>query len=840
LRNFELDTVAIAQVISGLQVKVLYWSCAVDSLNPSLLHSPATMGGLCSCCSAGKEAAWPRKAGFKTERTITDKVPMVLFWAFVGGMVACILSGYWYGNPKRLTHGSDWEGQVCGFDEAVKDSPFMIFCGSPERVGEFPKYIIEGSTTCVKTCPTNSNSTINCLMPAFHNFSSYKGGSIGTVSNVETLEMTLTQSVTIQQTYPTEEYGGRFCLPSQANPELRALIINGPWGAYYRPMVSIGGLMDAWPILLISACTACLLGWLYVFTLSRCAGPLIFGTMILSTLLMLALGLFFFWAIFIDMNDTTTDYAEFNPIMSVFIGDEAKAYSIITGVIVLLVGAILGALTMSSLTHIDEMVGLIAASCECLDKGCSLRIFPIAQASVFLVIVVFFIFYGLPMVASLGFLDYSEISVNGAGVEGLQRVWKKHWVQHLELWYYLVGVVFILEFYLQVGHYVVSYTVISWYFTKGTDQPVDNNQLVDKAMGRGAGKKMEVRVAGVDANYGLRQGTMVETAAGKMLVVPVGKKGPGLGRNDMVMSNFVKPAIPCAAVTNGCITCLFFHVGSIAIGAPVILCYRPFRLIAQCVTGFLTKTSEPGRGPAYAEDAHTSNVKGCLALLSACLEQVFGKYSKTAFTELCLNGTDDFFTCSDTAFQFLVKAGGSIAHLHGAMLLYEMFGTVFITMFCGWMALILQDKVDIFSDKDSSYYIEDKNASAIAAAIVAFAVAFAWMSMWNQIADVLLYCVAWNRRQFFEGEEKGLNEEEVIEPVKTFCPQSIRSLLPPYELDAHMEHGLHAHGIGQQGAIIAAMEHGAMNAAGPAGSTAAPDYSSMVAGAHTTTMKYLG
>jgi hypothetical protein len=240
---------------------------------------------------------------------------MICFYAFLAGMVGCMLSGIWYGNPKRLTHGADWQGQICGFDDAVKDMKFMIFCGSPEREGEFPKYLLEGSTTCVKTCPTSANSTINCLMPAFHNFSSYKGGSIGQVSNVETLEMTLTQSVTLQNAYPTEEWGGRFCLPSSKNPALRELIIDGPWGRYYRPMLSVGGLMDAWPLMLISAGVSCFLGWIFVYTLSRCAGPLILGTMILSTLLALSAGIFFFWAIIIDMDDTTTVYAEFNPIM---------------------------------------------------------------------------------------------------------------------------------------------------------------------------------------------------------------------------------------------------------------------------------------------------------------------------------------------------------------------------------------------------------------------------------------------------------------------------------------------------------------------------------------------
>jgi len=184
----------------------------------------------------------------------------------------------------------------------------------------------------------------------------------------------------------------------------------------------------------------------------------------------------------------------------------------------------------------------------------------------------------------------------------------------------------------------------------------------------------------------------------------------------------------------------------------------------------------------------------------------------------------------------LVKAGGSVAHLHGAMLLYELFGSLCITLTCGWVTLILQDKCKLFSEETSPYYIEDKNASVIAAMIVSFAVAWAWMSLWTQAADVLLYCTAWNRRQLHIGEERGLQESEIIEPVTAYCPQTIRQLLPPYEMDPAYEHGLHAHGIGQQGAIIAAMEHGAMNAQGGG----APDYSNMAANATMTAQRMMG
>lgn len=71
---------------------------------------------------------------------------------------------------------------------------------------------------------------------------------------------------------------------------------------------------------------------------------------------------------------------------------------------------------------------------------------------------------------------------------------------------------------------------------------------------------------------------------------------------------------------------------------------------------------------------------------------------------------------------------------------------------------------------------------------------------------------------------------KIIGEVNEYAGDCLRFLIPDYERSSEFEHGLHAHGLGQQGAILAAMEHGAMNAHG----TSAPDYSKMAGGTMTT------
>jgi hypothetical protein len=196
--------------------------------------------------------------------------------------------------------------------------------------------------------------------------------------------------------------------------------------------------MDAWPLFLGTMALALLLGFVYMFALSRCAGFLIYITMLIATGLALAAGIFFFWAIFVDTDDPTTVYAKFNPILSVWIGTEAKLYSIATGVVIIIIGIICGILTMTSLTHIDEMVGLIEAACDCVDNVCALRLFVLIQAAALLVLIFFFVLFGLPYVASLGSYGHSEININGISIQGLQHVWKRDWWQTITFWYYLV------------------------------------------------------------------------------------------------------------------------------------------------------------------------------------------------------------------------------------------------------------------------------------------------------------------------------------------------------------------------------------------------------------------
>jgi len=456
----------------------------------------------------------------------------------------------------------------------------------------------------------------------------------------------------------------------------------------------------------------------------------------------------------------------------------------------------------------------------------------------------------LPYVASLADKQNSSIEVDGHYIEGMQTFWAKSYLHNWELVIYVIFCAWVFEMFVQFGNYCVAYVVSEWYFLPVKEEAPKVPAAL-KGFADGTGKHVNVRVGGVDQNYGGREGLVTTDARGnKMLVVPVGKKGPGIGRQaaESVVYKKDESKIALNMVTwliSANTTAIFKHLGSLAMGAPLIALFRIPSWFVKCTNAFLTRTSsEDQMNPFQSNHPGTQNFKGMATLLSACLDQAFGKFSKTAYNELILSGghaghdagiLNGFLQASSVSFSALIESGGTIACLHGAMILYEFMGCLAITMFTGWAAVVVQDKVDWFNDPTDPSYIENKNASATACALAAFVISFSWMAMWNQTADTLLYCLGWNRRTLHAGEKFGLSHSELIHPPGTYCPQHLRYLVPPYELEVHYEEGVHAHGVGQMGSIIAAMEHGAMNT-----NKQGPNYSSAMGTMFQTGTKIAG
>merc|ERR1719183_696241 len=131
---------------------------------------------------------------------------------------------------------------------------------------------------------------------------------------------------------------------------------------------------------------------------------------------------------------------------------------------------------------------------------------------------------------------------------------------------------------------VVSYVVCLWYFQEVEEEeeggfPEELGQII-------AGKKVRVRVSGVDEYYLPRQGMVAKYGRGKYLMVPVEEEDKEFGPSDLDEVDYVKQPVACA-VTKGICVCFWNHMGSMAYGCLLIAACRPFFLFSQCLSGFV-------------------------------------------------------------------------------------------------------------------------------------------------------------------------------------------------------------------------------------------------------------
>jgi len=59
------------------------------------------------------------------ERKCTDCACFVLYWVFCGCWLAVAVAALWFGNWWALTHGRDYQGRLCGYDEGVENKSFV-------------------------------------------------------------------------------------------------------------------------------------------------------------------------------------------------------------------------------------------------------------------------------------------------------------------------------------------------------------------------------------------------------------------------------------------------------------------------------------------------------------------------------------------------------------------------------------------------------------------------------------------------------------------------------------------------------------------------------------------
>ena len=88
-------------------------------------------------------------------RSCTDVICCLVFLVFILGLVAVSVLGFVWGNPSRLLYPTDSSGLICGYDEAVKDRPVLVYFDILKCARMGPSVVALGCPTpqvCRKSC----------------------------------------------------------------------------------------------------------------------------------------------------------------------------------------------------------------------------------------------------------------------------------------------------------------------------------------------------------------------------------------------------------------------------------------------------------------------------------------------------------------------------------------------------------------------------------------------------------------------------------------------------------------------------------------------------------------
>lgn len=155
------------------------------------------------------------------------------------------------------------------------------------------------------------------------------------------------------------------------------------------------------------------------------------------------------------------------------------------------------------------------------------------------------------------------------------------------------------------------------------------------------------------------------------------------------------------------------------------------------------------------------------------MDAIFGGWTKNTWTEIVLSASD-FQEAAEHALDFMAEAGGTVAYLHGACFVYEVFGTLCITLLCVLAFVISATRIHIFADPSSDWYIPSLYWGTLFAAIISGVTSFLFMQVFSHTADTLLYVFAWNRE---------LMKADPDFSTSKYAPGSIRDMMPDFEME---------------------------------------------------------
>jgi len=180
------------------------------------------------------------------DRKCTDLLCLLVFGVFWVGMISIGITAISKGHPMDLTRVYDQNGIACGVND-TQANKYLLFTHTSDAVYPFKLT----SSICIDRCPKDQEdySSANC----------YSAGSQNPCPDDA-------------NNYPTQEYFGKFCVPTQGVSVLVGKGLN--FGFFSR---AASDLITTWPMILAVGGMALVFGFIYVVLMKYFSGVLIWA-----------------------------------------------------------------------------------------------------------------------------------------------------------------------------------------------------------------------------------------------------------------------------------------------------------------------------------------------------------------------------------------------------------------------------------------------------------------------------------------------------------------------------------------------------------------------------------
>lgn len=667
-------------------------------------------------------------------RRLTDCVCTFIFALYVLGMIIMVLvvknhtvDGRQWSDVQRLTHGMDFKARLCGVDPGVEDKPFVFWCRyNVTEEARDPAGIDLWNPSCIEECPNGNYSKwlrgVECLYPQLDQLCTSDEMSVdrstgkmvknpckiptGQFGNVGMYHVQSQQSIVITKPYDTVTFGGKYCLPQKNT--LRKQILHGPVNLAVRLHNSVGSFGRCWGVLFMATCLAIMLGYLYVLLMKTCEKFILYGFLTATLCMFTAGALFFLFSLVgvipvevsvkgpdgsdedvrkpLDQTYYFSKYKAHNPFFGKNTLTDAVIVSCVLGVVLMKISCgICGTITHVAhrYAHVRE---LTKASFECFISMRSMLIPPALEA-IWKFVLTWILAYNFQFLVAVGSYDDHRISIDGEHYKGVSAKYNFDYSITPWILYYLFGCVWIIELCNSFGHFVISFSVISWYFMKKEGREKTNVPPMPA---------MHAVCEGVKKHFGslCLSAALIPWVRLVRIFMWV--------EDESVPDKNAECCKPCHFLTNPC------------------------QAIGKMCDG-VRKTRKSMCQPACMEK------KGCV-----------DKFSKMAFADIIIR-SQHFFPAAERASLIILNHKACERYM-GKCRIITVVGVVSIGIICASVTYMTIVSLPSLSDPAQPGYIADPVMVAVVALFMCGSIAYGFCMLIDHVADTILYCYAWNKK----------------------------------------------------------------------------------------------